>query len=638
MARVDELKHQRKTLHQKIGGTLPGTSEEQELLKQLQHVEAELKALGVEPSDVSACDEEERQREADADTHIADVSGNVDIKHAGDDIVGGDKIEATSHQHFYQGTSVTPRIPLQRPPRVEHFTNRENELTQLLRDLQPGRVVTLCGPGGIGKTALAAEAVQRIEPDRFPDGTIFYSFYGQPDINLAFEHIVTSFGLDPRPSPATAALQVLRRKRALLILDGTEEAENLAAVLQVRGNCGVLVTTRQHTDAVAECQDIRPLPTAEAVTLLQSWSKNQTSDVSVSRHICELIGNVPLAVRLAGRHLFETGDPATEYVAWLTTTPLDALDFGQRKGDSVLVLVKRSVNQVSEAARQVLAVIGVLAFAPFSRTVLEAALPDRNSQKRLHELLDYGLLTCANQRYVMSHALIHTYARERLTVTAEVMQDLAAYYTEFATEQGQQGMDGYARLDTERAHLMKVLERCQEQEEWHALSDLVWAVSHYLDIRGYWTERLSALEMGVIAAQKQGNREDEGRLLNNIGCTCLHQSDYATAVQYLEQSLAIQQEIGDKAGEGVTCWNIGNIYLQQGNLEKAEEYMSRTVKIDEEIGHPDLEQDRAALERIRKRSHVLSQEGENNFVKGLQNAVSGLMRSVNSLFSRRWKP
>ena len=40
------------------------------------------------------------------------------------------------------------RVPWQRPPRAVHFTNREQELAQLLADLRPGRVVTLCGPGG----------------------------------------------------------------------------------------------------------------------------------------------------------------------------------------------------------------------------------------------------------------------------------------------------------------------------------------------------------------------------------------------------------------------------------------------------------------------------------------------------------
>jgi hypothetical protein len=136
-----------------------------------------------------------------------------------------------------------PRIPRQRPPRAQHFTDRETELARLLAELQPGRVVTLCGPGGIGKTALAAEAVAQLPPDRFPDGIIFHSFYGKPDPALAFEHIVRSFDETARDTSDDAARRALAGRRLLLILDGTEDAADLAAVLQVRGQCGVIVTS-----------------------------------------------------------------------------------------------------------------------------------------------------------------------------------------------------------------------------------------------------------------------------------------------------------------------------------------------------------------------------------------------------------
>ena len=71
-------------------------------------------------------------------------------------------------------------VPLSRLPRAEHFTGRERELAQLLESLQPDRAVILCGPDGIGKTALAAEALWTLAPaddppDRFPDGIITHS-------------------------------------------------------------------------------------------------------------------------------------------------------------------------------------------------------------------------------------------------------------------------------------------------------------------------------------------------------------------------------------------------------------------------------------------------------------------------------
>ena len=106
---------------------------------------------------------------------------------AGGDIIAGDNIEAAVGDVSGQviiGKQITIhrdgrdiRIPLQRPRPAEHFTNREKELAQLLQNLQPGRVVTLCGPGGIGKSALAAEAIWQLTkesqpPQCFPDGVI----------------------------------------------------------------------------------------------------------------------------------------------------------------------------------------------------------------------------------------------------------------------------------------------------------------------------------------------------------------------------------------------------------------------------------------------------------------------------------
>ncbi len=84
---------------------------------------------------------------------------------AGDQVQGdkvlGDKV--LGDKITYQ-VAAAPRLPLQRPARAAHFTDRQRELRQLVADLRPGEVVTLCGPGGIGKSALAAEAIWTLAP------------------------------------------------------------------------------------------------------------------------------------------------------------------------------------------------------------------------------------------------------------------------------------------------------------------------------------------------------------------------------------------------------------------------------------------------------------------------------------------
>ena len=502
--------------------------------------------------------------------------------------------------HFHTYTTPTG-TPLQRPPRAPHFTDRKRELARLLADLHPGRVATLCGPGGIGKTALTAEAVWTLAPeneppDRFPDGILFHSFYGQPDPALALEHIVTSFGAEPKPSPATAALQVLSGKQALLILDGAEEAADLAAVLDVRGGCGVLVTSRARKDALAARQDVEPLETTDAVELLRKWGGDRATDTAATRRICHLVGRLPLAVRLAGRYLAETGETAAEYLDWLRETPLDALDHGGRRQESVRVLLEKSLAQVSDTAREVLAVVGLLALAPFSRDPIAAALDRSPNQLRrqMGELVSYGLLLRSasspsggnegDLRYAVSHALMHTYARECCRPADGVAGRLAGYYDTLAREQRELGPEGYARLDFERAHLMRVLRACVEGELWEPARSLVWAVEDYLDIRGYWTERVQALEMGIEAARALEHRRDEEAFLNMLGLAYAALGQVQRAIGCYEQALTICREIGHRQGEGNALANLSNAYADLGEMRRAIKYYKRCLVIHREIG------------------------------------------------------
>ncbi|CAK0751924.1 hypothetical protein CCP3SC1_10084 [Gammaproteobacteria bacterium] len=329
---------------------------------------------------------------------------------------------------IHQVGNPSHNIPLQRPPRAKHFTDRESELAQLLDNLRPGCVETLCGPGGIGKSALAAEAVWKVDPKRFPDGIIFHTFYGQLDPNLALEHIARSFGVEPQPTAASAALRALAGKCALLVLDGTEEARDLNKVLEIRGNCAVIVTSRKRMDAVAEPHNVKPLPPNEAVTLLHAWSGHRISDDSIVRCICELVGGLPLAVRLIGRYLVETDETGAEYLDWLRQQPLAALNHGKHRDESVYVLLTRSLEQLSENAGQVLAIFGLLAIVPVSQVVIQPALLDMELRHPLNELVGYGMLARIDGHYAVTHALIRTYLRERCPVPEEVVERIAAYY------------------------------------------------------------------------------------------------------------------------------------------------------------------------------------------------------------------
>lgn len=493
--------------------------------------------------------------------------------------------------------------PLQLPPRATHFTGRQEELFKLLDSLHPGRIVTLVGPGGIGKTALAAEAIDKLITDNkppidFPGGVAFYSFYGRPSVVQAAAEIVRQFSEDPNPDPLLAAARVLGRHTFLLVLDGAEEAEDdrLSDLLNLRSNCGVLITSRDRNDIYDIEINVSPLPIENSITLLKAWGKQWASDETAARTICELVGNLALAVRLVGAYLHQRNEFAAEYLEWLRTSPLQALDFGERRDKSIPILLEKSVAQVSSEAQSALAIHGCLALAPIDISPIATALAlnERRARDVLGELVNYSLLSRSSDFYELTHSLLHKYANENLNISSEQAIRLGVYYTEIAQQRSSEGIAGYQVLDSIRSHLLSVLVSLDRLEQWDTLIQLVLAISGqggYLEIQGHWIERKTILETGVKAVRLNDDEENESIFLTHLGITELHLGNPNEAIGYFLSAKQISHELGDLKNEAIDLVNLATAYTPLQRIDEAIDCLDQALTISRllNIKDPNLE-------------------------------------------------
>lgn len=145
-------------------------------------------------------------------------------------------------QNFNSPASQPISRPWHPPKPADKFFGRQSEISQVLELLRQHQHLALIGAGGVGKTALASEVIQRLAPSReapgvFPAGIYSHDYYQLADHPAAISRILAQAGLHDvkdadRPGVVT---RLLDQPGVLLYLEGCEKADNLSAILILAG-------------------------------------------------------------------------------------------------------------------------------------------------------------------------------------------------------------------------------------------------------------------------------------------------------------------------------------------------------------------------------------------------------------------
>src|SRR5215467_1016555 len=118
------------------------------------------------------------------------------------------------------------------PEEPNSFIGRDRELGELRRLMQVTRALTLCGPGGVGKTRLALRLVASVAAE-FPGGAWFVglSDLQQPDLVISRVAAILGISEEPGHPLAETVADVVRPRRLLLALDNCEHLADACAEL-----------------------------------------------------------------------------------------------------------------------------------------------------------------------------------------------------------------------------------------------------------------------------------------------------------------------------------------------------------------------------------------------------------------------
>lgn len=198
--------------------------------------------------------------------------------------------------------------------RLTPFVGRADELATIAALAERARLITLHGPGGIGKTSLATEAARQIAP-RFEDGAWFVPLAEVDDpaaVSAAIAHAIGLFD-GPERTAASALLPYLTGRALLLVLDNFEHlldgSNVVTAIVRAAPACQVIVTSRaplhvsgEHEVPVAPlADDAVTLFTDRARAVRPGWEPGAAAPVV--DEICRLLDHLPLGIELAAARI-----------------------------------------------------------------------------------------------------------------------------------------------------------------------------------------------------------------------------------------------------------------------------------------------------------------------------------------------
>lgn len=513
-------------------------------------------------------------------------------------------------------TPAPPSPPLKIPTSATPMIDRDEERAQIATRLADPtcRLLTLIGPGGIGKTRLiiqaSLEAAKQLDPQEIEHGIYFIPLDPLSSTEFLASTIADTlnFSFYSGVDPAGQLINYLREKRALLALDNFEHllgGVNLVAeILKNAPQVKILAASRErlnlHGEWILPVQGLNiPAGLSEAdspaVQLFLQQAKTVQSDFSPSaddrkhiQHICQLVEGIPLAIELAAAwvRLLSCQEIATEIERNLDflTTPLRNVPERHR---SLRAVFNHSWQLLSAEERRVFRQLSVFRGGfrrEAAKQVAGASLP------LLLTLVDKSLLQPPEQGRFLRHMLLWQYAVEKLEDQPEEKEQTqnrhCDYYAAFLQQRvawliGGNQKDTLAEIGAEIENIRLSWRWAIAQGRLTAIEQSLDSLFHFYDMRSWFKEGAEAFGLAAASlAGEQGSgggeearREEEncqssianrkfaesivlGKLLARQGWFTFQLGQHETAKALLQEALALLRQA-----------NLEN--LQSSNLQSA---------------------------------------------------------------------
>jgi predicted ATPase/DNA-binding SARP family transcriptional activator len=519
----------------------------------------------------------------------------------------------------------TPRHNLRHP--LTSFIGREDELDQIRERLaDPScRLLSLNGPGGIGKTRLALQVAHELLHN-FAHGVFFVPLAHLSSGELISPTIADEIGFSfyNGEEPKIQLLNYLREKEMLLVMDNLEhlleEVSFLSEILETSPGIKILATSRERLNLSGEWNiEISGLPYPKRVKIEKfegydavqlflnrarmispSYVPLEEERRSIAR-ICQLVEGTPLAIELSSAWIQsltckEIAEAINENLDFLTTSMRDVPE----RQRSLRASFNHSWNLLSHEEREILQKLTVFRggfVREAAKTVADASL------STLSSLLDKSLLRMADRGRYEIHPLLLQFIDEEFRKSPkewQLVQGLhSRYFSEFLHDRtgrlrGAKQDDALVQVGTEIENIRPALQWLVRQEAVEELGKALDVLRVFYDVRGWYQEGeqtfskvVECLEGSLPPIDKCDPERAEylGKALAGHAWFCHRLGRRKKATASLQKSLHIAHKFGLKDIEADSVDTQAIVALRQGEYQKAERLFQESLAIWRELGN-----------------------------------------------------
>jgi predicted ATPase/DNA-binding XRE family transcriptional regulator len=396
------------------------------------------------------------------------------------------------------------------------LVGRDDDVSRVADLLRTSRLVTLSGPGGVGKTRLSLAAAAAVR-DRYADGVRLVELAPllEPEQLMTAVADAVDAPRDPSRSVADDVVARLRGQHLLLVLDNVEHlldaASEVAALVESVPDLSVLTTSRAplrvrgETEYAVEPLEVEDLPDGSpspaALLLLDraqrvnpGWGADPTDAAAVAA-TCERLAGLPLALELAAARARVLDPPSL----------LERLDSALQAGPRDLPPRQRTMRATLDwsqglldaPGRRLLRLVGVFVggttLADLEAIAARLGIDEAEVVTSLEELVEHSLVLTEGSGRLRVLEPVAQYARDLLREAGEwepAVRAHAAHYLDVAVANSSSYRDGgqvaaLARIDLEHANLGAAAERSLALGDAATPARLAWELWLYWWLRGH---------------------------------------------------------------------------------------------------------------------------------------------------------